>query len=60
MSHLDGKDNGKNNLKINDSLNLPTHWTNDNADETIYLFTKDNIEDNRDFGTRLRINLTYF
>lgn len=35
-----GKIMEKNNLKINDYLNLPTHWTNDNADETIYLFTK--------------------
>jgi hypothetical protein len=41
MSHFGwGRIMEKNNLKINDSLNLPTHWTNDNADETIYLFTK--------------------
>jgi hypothetical protein len=30
----------KNNLKIIDEINLPTHWTNDNNSETKYLVTK--------------------
>ena len=30
----------KNNLKIIDEINLPTHWTNDNNSETKYLITK--------------------
>jgi hypothetical protein len=35
-----GKIIKKNNLKIIDEINLPTHWTNDNNSETIYLVTK--------------------
>ena len=30
----------KNNLKIIEEINLPTHWTNDNNSETKYLVTK--------------------
>jgi hypothetical protein len=30
----------KNNLKIIDEINLPTHWTNDNNSETTYIVTK--------------------
>ena len=30
----------KNNLKILEEINLPTHWTNDNNSETKYLITK--------------------
>jgi hypothetical protein len=30
----------KNNLKIVDEINLPTHWTNDNNSETTYIVTK--------------------
>ena len=30
----------KNNLKIIEEINLPTHWTNDNNSETKYLITK--------------------
>jgi hypothetical protein len=30
----------KNNLKIIDEINLPSHWTNDNNTETKYLITK--------------------
>lgn len=30
----------KNNLKIIDEINLPSHWTNDNNSETKYLITK--------------------
>ena len=29
----------KNNLKIIDEIDLPTHWTNDNNTETKYLIT---------------------
>ena len=29
----------KNNLKISDEIDLPTHWTNDNNTETKYLIT---------------------
>jgi hypothetical protein len=33
----------KNNLKVIDEINLPTHWTNDNNTETKYIFTNSNI-----------------
>jgi hypothetical protein len=33
----------KNDLKILDELNLPTHWTNDNNSETKYLITKNPV-----------------
>ena len=35
-----GRNYKKNNLKIIDEINLPTHWTNDNNSETKYLITK--------------------
>ncbi len=33
----------KNNLKVIDEINLPTHWTNDNNTETKYIFTNSQI-----------------
>ena len=33
----------KNNLKILEEINLPTHWTNDNNSETKYLVTKKSL-----------------
>jgi hypothetical protein len=32
----------KNNFKIIEEINLPTHWTNDNNTETKYLITRYN------------------
>ncbi len=34
----------KNNLKISDEIDLPTHWTNDNNTETKYLITNYNTK----------------
>jgi hypothetical protein len=39
----------KNNLKIIEEILLPTHWTIDNNTETMYLITKDSINEDKKY-----------